>query len=90
MSNLVGVGGIEPPLHKFLMEISAEVSQTSGQVDNRGAENRTRATPTPWVHTATVLHPDSLFVPHACGLPLPHTPTGTTGPAVATTIIQQN
>lgn len=37
----VGVLGIEPSSRKFLMEISTEVSQTSGQVHGRGARIRT-------------------------------------------------
>ncbi len=68
---IVEVPRVEPgshPLRSFRCP-------ASGSRRCRGAENRTRITRTPCVHTTTVLHPDSTFCPHACILPLYYTST---------------
>ncbi len=52
----VGLGGIEPTAY-------SNASQAFGEIPGRDAGNRTRATPTPWAHTTTMLHPDQKFLP---------------------------
>ena len=59
----VGAPRIELGPYKFLMEISADVSQTSGSILCRGAENRTLASCSQNTHTTSILHPDKTLNP---------------------------